>query len=136
MEQATPVRSYIIEAQDLFVPALSEALVDAGLEIVRVSRHIDLKGLLNLQPRVLFLDLDFIEDEPLETIRLLRTLLPEAYICVYTSDRSDGWSKECHFSGANAVFSKSAQRHELVTGIRSTLATGIYTDRRFTEEAR
>jgi DNA-binding NarL/FixJ family response regulator len=49
-------------------------------------------------------------------------------LAIYTSQRSAEWAKACTFAGANAVISKSADRHEIVAGLRQMLETGEYTD--------
>lgn len=125
---ATSVSVHVIEPQALFIDSLGEIFKEVGLELQRVSKDADFRELLDEQPRVLFVDVDFSAQEPLKLITLLRTLLPKALIAIYTSQRSAEWAKACHFAGANAVISKSAERHEIVAGLRQMLDTGEFID--------
>ena len=112
---------HLIEAQALFVPTLAEVFREAGLDLCSVSNDVDMHKLLDDQPDVLFVDADFVNQEPLRLINALRMLVPNAVICVYTSQRSPDWAKACHFAGATAVFSKHADRREIVDGIQEAL---------------
>ena len=125
---ATSVSVHVIEPQALFIDSLGEIFDEVGLEVQRVSKDADFRELLDEQPRVLFVDVDFSSQEPLKLITLLRTLLPKALIAVYTSQRSAEWAKATHFAGANAVISKSAERHEIVAGLKQMMDTGEFID--------
>ncbi len=114
------VRSFVIEPQHLFVPALSEMLMNAGLEILKISDNVDLKSILRLRPDVVFGDLDFSTEEPLDIIGTLRSLLPEAIIFIYTARREERWCKLCRQLGAN-VISKSASPSDIVDGLQQIL---------------
>ena len=125
---------YLIEAQALFVPILAEVFAEIGLELRSVATDVDMHGLLDEQPDVLFVDADFVNQEPLRLVNALRMLVPAAVICVYTSQRSPDWAKACHFAGANAVFSKNADRREIVSGISGALRNEPFTDARLRVE--
>ncbi len=114
------VRSFVIEPQHLFVPALAEMLINAGLEILKISDKVDLKSILRLRPDVVFGDLDFSTEEPLDIISTLRSLLPDATIFIYTASREDRWWQLCRQLGAN-VISKSASPSEIVEGLQQIL---------------
>ena len=121
---------HLIEAQALFVPTLADVFVELGLQLSGVSNDVDLHGLLEDQPDVLFIDSDYVAQDPLRLVNLLRTVVPEAIICVYTSERESEWAKACHFAGANAVFSKNAVRGEILSGMRDAIVRRSYTDER------
>lgn len=119
---------HLIEAQALFVPILADMFVDIGLHLCGVSSDVEMQRMLEEQPDAVFIDTDYVKQDQLRTINLLRMLVPGAAICVYTSQRSPDWAKACHFAGATAVFSKNARRGEIVLGIQSALLRQIYTD--------
>ena len=122
------MRSYVIEAQDIFLPALSETLVAAGLDIVKVASQPDMHSLLQTKPEAVFIDLDFVDRDPLETINVVRTLLPEALLCIYTNASRAKWAQSCLSAGANAVISKASTREAIILGLRRAAATGTFVD--------
>lgn len=124
---------HLIEAQALFVPTLEEVFTDIGLALLAVSSDVDLHCLLEAQPDVVFVDADYVSEEPLRLVNLLRTLVPNGIICVYTSERSTQWAKACHLAGATAVFSKNARRNEIIDGMREALRRRTFTDVRLRE---
>ena len=121
---------FLIEAQALFVPTLTDVFIETGLGMVGVTSDVDLRELFDERPDVLFVDTDYIRDDPLQTIALLSLLMPGAIICVYTNERSRQWAHSCHTAGAMAVFSKNAPRDEIVDGIRAAMRREPYTDAR------
>ncbi|HZZ00188.1 MAG TPA: hypothetical protein VFE36_11485 [Candidatus Baltobacteraceae bacterium] len=124
---------HLIEAQALFVPTLEEVFVDVGLALLAVSSDVDLHRLLEEQPDVVFVDADYVSEEPLRLVNLLRTLVPNGIICVYTSERSAQWARACHLAGATAVFSKNARRNEIIGGMGDALQNRTFTDVRLRE---
>jgi DNA-binding NarL/FixJ family response regulator len=122
------VKVHVIEPQELFVNSLTEVFRDLGLDVDSFSGEANFRTLIEQPPDLLFIDVDFSSQEPLKFITLLRTLLPKALIAVYTSMRSAEWAKACHFSGANAVLTKAADRDEIVRGLRTMIDTGEFTD--------
>jgi DNA-binding NarL/FixJ family response regulator len=122
------VKVHVIEPQELFVNSLTEVFKDLGLDVDSFAGEANFRQLIENPPDLLFIDVDFSSQEPLKFITLLRTLLPKALIAVYTSMRSAEWAKACHFSGANAVLTKAADRDEIVRGLRQMIDTGEFTD--------
>lgn len=122
------MKVHVIEPQELFVNSLTEVFKDLGLSVDSFSGEANFRKLIEDPPDLLFIDVDFSSQEPLKFITLLRTLLPKALIAVYTSMRSAEWAKACHFSGANAVLTKAADRDEIVRGLRTMIDTGEFTD--------
>jgi len=125
------IRSYVVEAQGIFAPFLVAVLADAGLDVVHVGSSMDLQLMSHLAPDLLFVDLDFIDADPLESIRMTRFMLPHAVICVYTGDSRPAWASACHLAGANCVLTKQADGAEIAQGVRRALMVGAYTDHRF-----
>jgi len=119
---------HLIEAQALFVPALAEMFHEVALELRSVTSDVDMQKLLDERPDLVFVDADFLSQDPLRVVGLLRMLVPEAVICIYTGERSSDWAKACHFAGATAVFSKNADRREIVAGLRDALGRQPFTD--------
>ncbi len=122
------MRVHVIEPQELFVSSLTEVFEGLGMAVDRFSAEANFRQLLEDPPDLVFIDVDFSAQEPLKFITLLRTLLPKALIAVYTSMRSSEWAKACHFSGANAVLTKAADKDEVVAGLREMIDTGAFTD--------
>jgi DNA-binding NarL/FixJ family response regulator len=112
---------YVIEAQSLFVPALLEVLDELGLELRSVSSDVDMEALLEEQPDVVFVDLDFVDREPLRLVRALRTLLPNTLIWAYCSERDPAWIRACIEAGASSVFGKNDARNQILTRMRAEL---------------
>lgn len=118
----------VIEPQELFVASLTEVFRDLGQAVDRFAKEANFRQLLDEQPTMIFIDIDYTVQEPLKLITLLRTLLPKVMLAVYTSQRSAEWAKACHFSGANAVLTKAADHDEVVAGLRQMIDTGEFTD--------
>lgn len=135
-QRTTHVKVHVIEPQELFISSLTEIFHDLGLEVSRFSGEPNFRELLEEAPDLMFIDVDFSAQEPLKFITLLRTLLPKTLIAVYTSMRSAEWAKACHFSGANAVMTKAAERDEIVRGLRQMIETGEFTDVRLRTNSR
>lgn len=124
-------RSYVVEAQGIFAPYLVTVLTEAGLDVIHVGSSMDLQLMSQLAPDLLFVDLDYVDADPLESIRMTRFMLPHAVICVYTGDTRPAWAAACHLAGANCILTKQADGEEIASGVRRALMVGAYTDRRF-----
>lgn len=124
---------HLIEAQALFVPALREVFGELGLEVGTVSSDVEMQSVLEGQPDVLFIDIDYVNQEPLQVVSILRTLAPNSAICVYTSKRGRRWARACQAAGADAIFSKNARRSEIVAGMNDVLGGSSYIDIRLEE---
>ena len=107
---------YLIEPQSLFVPALLEVFDEAGLQLRGVSSDADARLLLDAQPDILFIDIDYMQQEPGRLIELLGSLLPRSSICVYTGIAH--WLKD-RLPCNTRVLSKHADRQQIVNGLRS-----------------
>lgn len=122
----------IIEAQRLFAPFLSQLLSEAGFTVVATLETIAVAELGRTEPQLVLIDIDFVEDDAVSSLKLLRAVLPEATICVYTGTIDDGWATTLTRAGANGVITKLATPAEIIEAIRAALAAGNYLDRRIT----
>ena len=127
--------TYIVERQAFFAPYLARTLADANLQVSYVSNEIEFGYLQRSSPDVVFIDSDFLGGEIAEAIREVRKAVPNALICIYSSQTGTAWARACHIAGANAIFTKFATSDELVRGLAEALSLGSYTDRRYTEES-
>lgn len=116
---------YLIEAQSLFVPALEEVFQEVGLELRGVSRDADPRVLLDAQPDVVFIDIDYVTQDPLYLVGVLRTLLPKAAIFVYTSVAK--WVNAQRLPGATTVISKHDDRMQIIAELRLAVPHAVPT---------
>jgi DNA-binding NarL/FixJ family response regulator len=130
----TSIPIAIIEPQRLFAPFLTQLLSEAGFSVVVTLDSLALDEIGRHEPRVVFVDIDFIEVEPVAAIRQLRSIVPTATICAYTSKVDASWAVMCSRAGANCVMSKSAAPAEIVAGIQRALRVGVFVDERFDDE--
>ena len=123
------MRTLLVEPQRIFIPVLWALLERAGFRVEQAVDSLVYAQVVRLQPQAVFIDIDFLEIDPLEAVSVLRMLLPVARIGVYTStEERAAWHRRIIASGANAIFSKSADERELYDALRTTLETGAYTD--------
>ena len=78
------------------------------------------------------LDIDDLDTDPLELIRMTRFVLPTCIIAVYTGTLRESWARACHVAGANCVLSKASDETQIAVGLRQALASGCFTDPSFT----
>lgn len=121
----------IIEPQRLFAPFLTHLLSEAGFYVVSTLESMALDLIARHDPRVIFVDVDFVDIEPVTAIRQLRSAVPDATLCAYTGRPEVGWAAICSRAGANCVISKSATPEEIVSGIQHALRVGAFVDHRF-----
>jgi DNA-binding NarL/FixJ family response regulator len=124
----------IIEPQQLFAPFLNQVLSEAGFSVVISLQSLLLDELGRNEPTVVFIDIDFIEVDPIRALRQIRQVVPNATVCAYTGRAAEGWAASCMHAGANCVISKSAAPSEIVAGIQRALRVGSYVDPRFNGE--
>ncbi len=131
--KAVPVG--IIEPQRLFSPFLTQILSEAGFSVVATLETMSLDEIGRHEPAVVFIDIDFIDVDPIAALRHLRALVPNATLCAYTGSTEAGWAATCSRAGANCVISKSAAPAEIVEGIRRAMRVGAFVDSRFDEQS-
>jgi DNA-binding NarL/FixJ family response regulator len=113
------------------IALLGAALKGAGEPALAIVARLDVIELSKLAPDVLIADLDGLQVDPLETLRQVRFVLPDCVIVVYTAVTKPTWGRACHLAGANCLLSKESRESELITGLRSAIQSGCYTDPRF-----
>lgn len=116
---AAPMFARILAANGFAAPVL------AGLDV----RELGL-----LRPSVLVCDVGSLEADPLEFLRRVRFVLPDCTIAVSTSLIERTWGVACHLAGANALLAKNAGEAATAAGICEVLASGCFTDPRFSPE--
>jgi DNA-binding NarL/FixJ family response regulator len=121
----------IIEPQRLFAPFLIQTLSEAGFSVVTSLESLGIDEIGRNEPAVVFVDIDFIDTDPMAALRQLRTVVPDATICAYTGNADEGWAAACTRAGANCVISKSATPAEIASGIQRALRVGAFVDSRF-----
>jgi DNA-binding NarL/FixJ family response regulator len=121
----------IIEPQRLFAPFLTQVFSEAGFSVVTSQETLSLDELGRNEPMVVFIDIDFIEVDPINALRQIRNVVPNATVCAYTGRPDVGWAAACTRAGANCIISKSAAPAEIVAGIQRALRVGAFVDRRF-----
>ncbi len=128
-----PVRTYVIEAQTLFVPYLSRMLERAGLSVIETSAVLNEKSLSEARPGVVFVDIDYSERGGMTLLCGIRETLersPDAtgapHVVAYSSGGADETRRaSCYISGATLVYSKDASEDELVAALRSSVGTTV-----------
>ena len=121
----------VIEPQRLFAPFLTQLLAGEGFSVVTSLESMSIDEIGRNEPDVVFVDIDFIEGDPLAAIQLLRGVVPNATICAYTGRTEAGWAAACASAGANCVISKAATPAEIVAAINGALDAGAFIDPRF-----
>jgi DNA-binding NarL/FixJ family response regulator len=84
-----------------------------------------------LAPSVLVVDVDGLDVDPLEMLRMLRFVLPACMIAVYTNVLEEPWALACHMAGANCLLSKASDAEQVTAGLRGSLHRGCFTDPSF-----
>jgi len=111
------VDSYVVEAQSLFVPYLSDVLAGADMRVVRVATNLDVDDIRATRPDALFVDTDFLDIDPADAVSAMREALPAAFICAYTEGEG-ARADRLKFAGANCVLSKRFGPTEVTDTIR------------------
>ena len=118
----TNLSVHLVEAQYLFVPTLTDVFGELNWEVRSIATDLDIERLLADQPDVVFIDVDFISDEPLRVVRAARVLAPQSVICVYGSAGHLDLAQAYLGAGATQVFDKNADRGEILEGLRRAAA--------------
>jgi hypothetical protein len=113
------------------VPLLVAALVLIGSEEPTIIAAIDITAIGSLEPHMLVIDVDGLETDPLETIRMLRFLLRSGVITIFTAKLEQSWGLACHLAGANCVLSSQGGEDRTAIGLLHGLRSGCFTDPAF-----
>jgi DNA-binding NarL/FixJ family response regulator len=84
-----------------------------------------------LDPHLLVLDVDGLDGDALEMLRMLRFVLPRCLIAVYTDVLEEPWALACHLAGANCLLSKTSDAARVTAGLERSLRSGCFTDPSF-----
>jgi DNA-binding NarL/FixJ family response regulator len=117
------------------VPA-ENARLAAVLELIgskppEVVAKIDVTAIGTIEPDVLLMDVDDLETDPLEAVRMVRFLLHQSVIAVYTNRLERSWGLQCHLAGASCLLSKLGSDDQTALGLMWAIRTGCYTDPAF-----
>jgi DNA-binding NarL/FixJ family response regulator len=125
------MRSYLAGVASTAVPSLVSALGSAGYQLPVIAERISVTELGLSRPDILIADIDGLETDPIETLRMMRFVLPDCMIAIYTKTLTRLWARACHLGGANSVLSKESSETELVVGLKQTMRLGCFTDPKF-----
>jgi DNA-binding NarL/FixJ family response regulator len=82
-------------------------------------------------PDLLVLDLDDVDTDPIELLRMTRFVLPTCVIAVYSGKLRRRWARSCHLAGANCILSMESDKMQIAAGLQQALTIGCFTDSRF-----
>jgi DNA-binding NarL/FixJ family response regulator len=125
------MRSYLAGNQAASIPLLTAALIASGFEPPTIAQRINVTELGLAVPRMVVLDVDDLDIDPFELMRMIRFVLPLCLIAVYGGTLEQSWALSCHLAGANCVLSKTSNEEQLVAGLREGLTSGCFTDPSF-----
>lgn len=129
--QTRPFSSCLAGIEPAAVPLLVASLVLIGSAPPTIISPIDVTGIGSLEPDVLVFDVDALETDPLETIRMTRFLLRSGLIAIYTGTLTQSWGRACHLAGANCLLSKDAGEDRTALGLMHSIRGGCFTDPAF-----
>jgi DNA-binding NarL/FixJ family response regulator len=113
------------------LPLLTASLATLGFAFPVVTDAINVRELGRSALDLLVVDLDDLDTDPIELLRMTRFVLPTCIIAVYSGPRPLTWARSCHLAGASCILSKSSGESEITGGLRQALASGCFTDPRF-----
>jgi len=113
------------------VELLTESLEAVGYPLPLLLARLGVTELGLVAPNVLVGDVDELDVDPLEMLRMLRFVLPACMIAVYTKALERPWAMACHMAGANCLLSKSSDATQVAAGLRRSLEIGCFTDPSF-----
>jgi DNA-binding NarL/FixJ family response regulator len=118
---AKPVTIVIIEAQTLFSPFLSHALSEMGFAVTATLATASPDAIGRNEPEAVLIDVDYLEMEPPLAVERLRSILPDAALCVYTRSLDTDVHAACVAAGANVIISKAELLPAIVENIYSAI---------------
>ncbi len=113
------------------IPLLTASLAVAGFSHPVVTDGVNVTALGREAPNLLIIDVDALETDPIEMLRMTRFVLPACIIAVYSGTMQHAWARACHIAGANCLLAKSSSEEQIVAGLRQTLESGCFTDPSF-----
>lgn len=131
MAQTKRFSSVIAGIDPAATPLLLAALLVIGSADPAIVATIDIKAIGSLEPDILVLDVDAIESDPLETIRMVRFVVRAGVVAIFTGKLERSWGRACHLAGANCVLSKQASEDRTAIGLLHGMRSGCFTDPAF-----
>ena len=116
------MRTYLIEAQSIFVPYLQRVLSDAGFDVIATSPGVDGRDITAHDPAAIFVDVDFLERGGPTALCRIRDAARSARVMALSEKSDTLFAATCVISGANAVFSKNDNEEKLVSALREAVA--------------
>jgi DNA-binding NarL/FixJ family response regulator len=116
------ITAYLLEPQAIFIPYLNALLHESGVNVDHVRVDVDLSHIMEANPDVLFIDIDFAGRENLKLIRLARSVLLRTLICVYANVDDETKMDELLRAGADCIVPKSADEENFLRIMRNALS--------------
>lgn len=110
---------------------LAAVLTLIGSKPPSILPKIEITAIGMIEPELLVMDVDDLETDPLEAIRMTRFLLHTSVIAVYTGRIERSWSLQCHLAGASCLLSKLAGDDQIAFGLMHAIQSGCFTDPAF-----
>ncbi len=129
----TPLVSCLARIERGTVASLSAAVVASRFPAPIVIDRVNVTQLGLLAPNILVVDIDSLDIDPVEMLRMVRFVLPACLIAVYTAKLTHEWAAACHMAGANCLLSKTSDDVAVANGLQRALFSGCFTDPSFTE---
>ncbi|HVA37848.1 MAG TPA: hypothetical protein VNJ51_09575 [Candidatus Dormibacteraeota bacterium] len=126
-------RSAIVTGELAVAELVADVLLKGGYDQPQHSLDVRVAQLSKYAPDLLVIDFVDLWNDPLETIRQIRFVLPDSTIVVLSSRLQQSWAARCHLAGATCVLAKDSKGPQMLAGIRRAVRTGCYTDPRFIE---
>lgn len=120
--------SCLARVEPAAVELLAASLTAVSHPLPVVFTHIRVTELGLLAPHTLVTDVDGLDVDPLEMLRMLRFVIPACMIAVYTNVLEEPWALACHMAGANCLLSKASDLTAITIGLRGALRSGCFTD--------
>ncbi len=112
-------------------PRLGAALELIGSSPPDIVETIDVPAIGAIEPDLLVMDVDGLQTDPLEALRMTRFVLRESVIAVYTGRIERSWGRQCHLAGASCLLSKLGSDDRTVVGLLHAIHSGCFTDPAF-----
>jgi DNA-binding NarL/FixJ family response regulator len=120
-------KSAIVAHEDVTAEFMSGLLVQAGYDRPHHSQDVSVAELGTYAPNLLLIDFAHLSNDPIESIRQLRFVLPECTIAVISSTLLRSWAARCHMAGANCLLATNSKRERMLAGIRYAVKNGCFT---------
>ncbi len=121
LASSNPTRVYIIEAQELLVPALVEIFASLHVRVDYITHDIDAGYIASTKPDVIFLDGDYVTEGLSEGIRRVWDACPQSKLIVFCSPSTANGLNDRSLWMTASVIPKSAGRTRLSRLLERTI---------------